>query len=396
MSNYLEGSLKLEEWQEKLMTKKIAIFTWLHNGNYGSVLQAFALQRFLIDHEFNAINFDYDASLKTKLINWWKNKNSPNLFLKKIVDAKGKRSYPRPELFEKREKKFFDFKKENMQLTNLYRTPKEVADAAKEYEIFICGSDQIWSPALMNPVYYLDLVPDTSVKVAYAPSFGVIKMPDAKKRQISGYLKTFKYLSVREKQGQALVKELINKDIPVQVDPTMLISREMWAKYAGKRLIEGRYIFCYLLTPNPAYIEAVKKLSRRRGIPVVIVPTSKGPFKTGFSEHVDVGPLDWVNYIHNAELVCTDSFHGCIFSAIFEKDFILFKRFSDADKNSENSRIYTLTELLGVEHRLIDINNMDSLDNLKPINFDYIRETIERESEKSRKWLLDILEKECG
>ncbi|MDO5416768.1 MAG: polysaccharide pyruvyl transferase family protein [Lachnospiraceae bacterium] len=375
--------------------KRIAKFTWLHNGNYGSTLQALALQRFLRDNEFDIIDIDYDASLKTKLLNWIKCKNSPKLFLGKFEEAKGRKAYSHPERFVERARRFDEFKKKNMKLSKLYRSPQELKVAVSDYDIFICGSDQIWSPALMNPVYYLDSVPNDKVKIAYAPSFGVIRTTEAKKRKIAGYLRSFKYLSVRETQGQELVKELIKREVPVQVDPTMLISKSQWAEYAGIPLKNEKYIFCYLLTPNPVYIKAVKKISKERGLPVIIIPTSKGPFETGFEEHVDAGPSEWLNYIQNADLICTDSFHGCIFSSIFEREFLLFKRFKDSDKKSENSRVYTLTKLLGVEDRLIDANNIDSLKELNPIDFEYLKNTIGFEAEKSGEWLLNILKTEC-
>lgn len=101
------------------MMKKIAIFTWLHNGNYGSILQAFALQKFLRNQGYDVVDFDYNASIKTKLINWWKNKNSPKLFLKKISEAKEKRAYSHPELFEIREKKISKIFKRKYELNQV-------------------------------------------------------------------------------------------------------------------------------------------------------------------------------------------------------------------------------------------------------------------------------------
>ena len=122
----------------------------------------------------------------------------------------------------------------------------------------------------------------------------------------------------------------------------------------------------------------------------------EGPFDTGFKEMVDAGPQEWLNLIQNAECVCTDSFHGCIFSSIFNKEFILFKRFQDTDKKSENSRVYNLVKLLQEEDRLIDEKNIDSIYELKEINFDKINQIVMREAEKSGKWLLDALDNVMG
>ena len=73
------------------MSRKIAKLTWLNNGNYGSVLQALALQKYLVNNGYDVTDLDYNASLKTKLLNWLVNKNSPKLFLGKYKEAKRKR-----------------------------------------------------------------------------------------------------------------------------------------------------------------------------------------------------------------------------------------------------------------------------------------------------------------
>lgn len=377
------------------MKKKIAKFTWLHNGNYGSLLQAVALQKFLTAHGYDVTDVDYAASLMTKLLNWWKNKNSPMLFVQKFNEATRKRRCPHLELFSQREKKMDEFRRKHLKLTPLCQTPKEVKEAATNFDIFICGSDQIWSPALMNPVYFLDSVPNNKVKIAYAPSFGVTETTERKKKQISKYLKAFDYLSVRELEGQKLIHTLIGQEVPIQVDPTMLITKEQWEALAGTPLETKPYIFCYLLTPNSHYIQAVQRFARKKRLPVILIPTAKGPFDTGFEERVAAGPTEWLNYIENASYVCTDSFHGCIFSAIFEKDFVLFKRFSDKSKTSENSRVYTLSQLLGIEGRLLGQDQLKDFDQLPPLDFERIRSVIEHKAKSSAEWLLKILETEC-
>lgn len=374
---------------------KIAKLTWLHNGNYGSTLQALALQKFLKDNYFDVVDINYNASTKTKLINWVENRNSPELFIRKFQERKAKMQFAYPELFIEREKKFKLFQESNMTLSSLYRTPHEVKNVSNDYDIFICGSDQIWSPALMNPVFYLDCIPKNKVKIAYAPSFGVLNLSKYKKKRIAKFLESFNYISVRETQGQQLVKEIINKEVPVQVDPTMLLSKTKWSEYTGERIEKDKYIFCYLLKSNSLYIEAVRRISIELNIKVIIVPTIKGPFQTGFNEYIDIGPSEWLNYIQNAEIVYTDSYHGGIFSAVFEKEFFLFKRFSDNDYKSENSRVYTLIKLLGVEERLIDSDNIHLMKGLDAINYTCVKSRIEKEANRSGEWILDILKAEC-
>lgn len=374
------------------MNKKIAKLTWLNNGNYGSVLQALALQKYLTNNGYDVTDLDYNASIKTKLKNWLVNKNSPKLFLGKYKEAKRRKEYKEPKKFEIRGQRFTEFKNKNMKTSNVCRNPEEIKREAENYDVFICGSDQIWSPALMNPVFYFSFLGKDRCKIAYAPSFGVVDTTEEKKRKISKYLKEFDYISVREPQGQKIVKEIIGKDVPVVIDPTLLVNKNDWENYTGERLIKDKYIFCYLLTPNPVYIDAIKKFAEFKKLKVVIVPTSKGPFETGFEEYVDAGPEQWLNFIQNAEYVCTDSFHGCIFSSIFNREFILFKRFQDTDKKSENSRVYNLVRLLQEEERLIDEKNIDSIYDLEKIDFNKINQIIVEEAEKSGEWLIHALE----
>ena len=373
---------------------KVAKMTWLYNGNYGSVLQALALQKFLENNGVDIIDLNYNASAPTKLINWFVNRNSVELMLGKIKEAKSNKNICTDERFKIRANRFTEFKNKNIKMTKLCRTNSQLKEIAEKYDVFICGSDQIWSPALLNPMFYLSFVDEKKKKISYAPSFGVIETSKFKKKKIAKLLKRFDDISVRETQGQELVKELIGKGVTVQVDPTMLLKKMQWEEYTDKEALEKeKYIFCYLLTPNEEYIESVRKFAEKKGYKVVIVPTIKGPFNTGFEEIPEAGPSEWLNLIKNAEYVFTDSFHGCIFSTIFEKEVFLFKRFSDDSKKSENSRIYTLTKWLGIEDHLIDKNNIKDIYYLNIINYERVNKLVEEKASESAKWLMDTLKK---
>ena len=373
---------------------KIAKLTWLHNGNYGSVLQALALQEFLQKRGYNIIDINYKASIPTKLLNYIMNRNSPKLLIGKIKEFKRKKECKNPEKFILRYKRFEEFKNKNMNLTPLYKTPKELKKIKDDYDIFICGSDQIWSPALMNPIFYLSFVDRQKIKISYAPSFGVMNTTETKKRKIKKLLKNFKYISIREERGQAFISELLEENVPIVVDPTMLINMDEWNHYVCKEpLVKEKYIFLYLLTPNKIYIENVKKFAEKKGLKVVVVPTIKGPFETKFIEIPEAGPSEWLNLIKNSQYVFTDSFHGCIFAAIFHKEMVLYKRFSDRQKDSENSRIYTLTKFLDIEERLIDQSNLETIYEFKTIDFKNIDSIILKKANESGNWLINAIEK---
>ena len=272
------------------------------------------------------------------------------------------------------------------------RNYNQLSEVSAKYDIFICGSDQIWSPALLNPVFYFSFLPDEKAKIAYAPSFGVTNVSNRKKSIITSYLKKFDYISIRENEGQRLIKKLIGINVPVLIDPTLLLTKNDWSKFIDSNFKKKRkYIFCYMLTENETYIEKIKEFSKKMKLDVVITPTDKGPFNTGFKEIVDAGPSEWLTLLKNSDYVFTDSFHGCIFSLIFHKNFVLFKRFSDKKKSSENSRIYTLAKTFDFEPRIIDYSNLDSIYKLNPLDYKIIDEKIKKEADIAKNWLLSSI-----
>lgn len=377
------------------MEKKIARMTWLHNGNYGSILQAYALQRFLLDAGYDVTDLDYCPTAGVRLANWIQSGNSPSLFLGKFREAAARRACPYPEAFRQRAEAFRRFRRDYLRLSPPLKNPGELKREAASYDLFLCGSDQIWSPALLNPVYYLDFVPRGKTRIAYAPSFGVTRVPAGKRRKMAAWMERFDYLSAREPQGRELIRRLTGRDAPVLTDPAMLPDREEWLRLAGQAPRREPYILCYLLTPNRAYTEAVRDYAGYRGLPVVLIPGVRGPFGTGFEEKASLGPEQWLGYIAHARAVCTDSFHAALFSALFRKEWILFRRFSDRDPGSENSRVYHLTRMLGARERLLGPEDLDRIRSLPDPDFGRMEQAVRREAEKSGAWLLDILKHEC-
>lgn len=372
--------------------KKIAIMTWLYNGNYGTVLQAYALHTFVKNAGYDVENINYKSSLKTKLKNWIVNKNSPALFVGKF---KEKFSKTDSVANEKRNENFSDFLKSNIKLTELASSPDELLKFGNNYDAFICGSDQIWSPYLMNPPYFLSFVPDKKPKIAYAPSFGVTSTSAKKEKMICDFVKRFDYVSIREKQGSDFLKRITGRDYPVMVDPTMLLERKDWEKCIGDRIEKEKYIFCYMLTYNQKYVNAVKEYADKNKLKVILIKKDIGFENTGFTIVEDAGPQQWLNYIKYAENVFTDSFHGAIFSIIYHKEFVLFKRFSDKSGASQNSRIYTLTEMLNIKDRIVDEASLDKIGNMSAVDFEKTDCIMQTNAKKSGDWLLDALEKVC-
>ncbi|MBU5486781.1 polysaccharide pyruvyl transferase family protein [Clostridium sp. MSJ-8] len=370
---------------------KIATMTWIYNGNYGTVLQAYALQKMLNDKGYETNLINYRASTKSKIKNFFKSKNSYSLFIQKAKSVIFKSKSNSSIDYKLRNKRFMDFLNNECSLTKLYSNPEDLKELNDIYDVFICGSDQIWSPNFFNEIFYLSYVDENRKKIAYAPSFGVSSITNKKKNKIKALLERFDYISVREKQGADIVKELTNKNVEVVLDPTLLLSEEQWEKVAISPNIEEPYILCYFLSDNDFYYKTVEKLEEETGYKVISIPVTADSYNTMYDKYPAAGPQEFLGLIKNAALVCTDSFHGSIFSINFKRDFYVFKRFSDDSISSQNSRIYNILNLLQANDRLFEEGKKITREGIKITNYNEIYDKLLAVREKSIKWLIDKL-----
>lgn len=371
---------------------KIGILTWLYNGNYGSILQAYALQKYLSLSGYEVEDINYRPTMKTKLINLIQNKNSLALFIEKYEFYKARKACKNQMELSEKNNRFALFRNKYMSLSKEYNTPKSISEINGMYDVYICGSDQIWSPALMNPVYYFDFLKEEYKTIAYAPSFGVSVIPQNKRNRIRDYLNSFEYISVREQQGSEIVSELTGKKAITVLDPTLLLTVKDWDDIAAERIVHDEYILCYFLTYNKMYFEAITKMADRLGKKIIVIPTMKETYEIPYQKVINAGPREWISLVKHASIVCTDSFHGCVFSVLYQKDFFVFKRFSDAKKKSQNSRIYHFLNMLGIENQIVnDVKNFDR-SRIGINNYNQVYEKLEYEKKKSMKWLLSAIE----
>ena len=349
--------------------KRIGLMTFLHNENYGSILQAWALQETLRGMGFDAVHIDYAPSKAEKVRNLLLSGNSPRL----ILEGMRKRSAT-----GKMRGGFDAFRKENIRTEGPCHDHGALKQAAGKYDVLVCGSDQIWSPVWLNPAYFLDFA--KGPKISYAPSLGVQTLPEKRKqRKMARLLKGFGAVSVRESEGAALLKQMAGIEAAVMPDPVILPGRDAWMQLcAGVEVPQEKYILTYFIGDSPVYWARVKQEAECRGAKVLVIPRTEGARNAGYPMAEDVPPQKWLALIAGADLLVTDSFHGATFAAILNKACTILRRYREDDPESKNSRIDQLLRNL----------NVASLENPDWVQ---VNESLSIQAEKGKKWLLDAI-----
>lgn len=382
MTEILNHSTLMVRWYRM---KKVAIITWYHYPNFGTALQVTALSYIVekMGYQPEVIQYIPHGKLFTRGIY-----KRPSFLYKKIINKVNNRNVIRDESCNVA---FSNFLNKHIKLTRPCRTASELFTLNSEFDAFICGSDQIWAPTVFNSKYFLDFVQQSSKMISYAPSIGLSVIEDMYVRnRMREHISRFNHLSIREEQGRNLIKELCGKEAIVVLDPTLLLTPDEWDFMASNQVESSPYMLCYFLGANKRPWEYVEILSKKTGLSVKVIPIFKQDLRRGYQVISGMGPAEFLGLIKNAALVCTDSFHGTVFSILYERPFFTFERFSNKDSNSQNSRIYNILKIVGLEDRLIkgkaEIRN-------NPFNCDFTepKRRLEIEKKKSLQFLENAL-----
>lgn len=378
---------------------KIGLMTWHTYENYGTFLQWYALTKVMVDLGLDVTSIDYiprrtppesiHPSKISSLFIYYKNR-----IINRIT--KGKLILP----FDITEKHalFQEFKEQSIfKFTNKCETASELFALNKDFDYFVCGSDQIWSPLCFDPHYFLDFVDDRNKKIAYAPSLGVNRINNELiKKNMSYLIEQFKYLSVREDAGREIIKDICKVDIPVVLDPTLLLSVDDWNDIANDEYkISEKYILCYFLGNKKRYWKDVVTLAQKEKLKLVILPVYKRDYKRTGDILRDVGPKEFLSLIKNATFICTDSYHCSIFSFLYQKNFALYKRFNKNERLNQNSRIDCFVTKFSLKNKVVSNSNtlkkiyydissysFNDLFDEKSKSMNYLKKTIFTEKEK--------------
>ncbi|MBR0512645.1 MAG: polysaccharide pyruvyl transferase family protein [Clostridia bacterium] len=316
---------------------KVGVITFLHNDNYGSSLQAYALQRTIRDMGHDCEHLDYLPDSREKIRNMLHSGND----MKLILDGIRKRSVKAGQQGARVKSSAIPaFYEKCMQLSSVCHNQAELQAAAEKYDVLVCGSDQIWNPVWLNPAYFLTFAPEGKRKIAYAASLGISRLPaEAKIQKIRKWTEGFDAVSVREKEGAALLKKMTGLEAEVMPDPVCLLSREEWAEAAASAPEGEPYLLCYFIGENDAYWDQVRHLELQTGLRVLVMPVTAGSYQSGFQLLDGAGPEEFLGAVKNAAMLCTDSFHGLAFGTIFGVKTELIRRYREDDPESKNSRV---------------------------------------------------------
>ena len=319
---------------------KIAKLTLDGYFNYGNVLQNYALQEVL--SKFGEVDSLWHMPDNFALRIWhkWGGKE----YIKFALNWKGFRNklfsdshgmeIVRQGIIKAWCDRFINYKQSEGMLSQL----------VDEYDFFVVGSDQVWNPHFsVLEDCFLTFAPQAK-RIAYAASISCPSIPVEKQALYKEGFVGMAYISMREQQGAEMVKAFSGREVPILVDPTLLLLPDDWRKvsrppawYHGKD-----YILTYFLGKRP---EITRQLEHETGLKVVNL------LDETVYEHYVTGPDEFIWAIEHAKLVYTDSFHGTVFSILFNTPFVVCDRVGSEAMEKMGSRIDTLLGYFGMEMR---------------------------------------------
>ena len=360
--------------------------------NYGGVLQFLALQKVLLNmgHECEILKCKDDTVLCKRPTSWWKTLAWRILNPFFSIQSKKNNNILSSVLYNRRVR-VDEYRKRNfVKIVDL-----DDIDI-NTYNAVICGSDQIWNPARARKRAFLTFVPDNIRKIIYAASMGCEEMTDYQKKCFKPVIERLDYISVREKSAKEILDTFVeHKDISVQLDPTLLLTKKDWelvVNYDFENNPSGKkYILCYFLGAYSDKKEYLLEFARQKSLIVVNVPYASGESidseEFGDLSYIDATPDEFLGLIKNAEYVFTDSFHACVFSIIFNRQFYVYKR---DGRSQMMGRIYTLLDYYNIENRIVDDQNDIFI--TERINYDGLDKKIEQKRLESMNFLRNAIE----
>lgn len=379
---------------------KIGILTQPLHANYGGLLQNFALQQVLIraGHEVNTIDWDVVKGIHVQMYQ----------IKMRILSILFPSKYPKVK-YQPNENEQYIIRRNTNYFISSYISHTKVVHSRKEFELqslkdnynaYVVGSDQCWRPSynMFLSSMFLDFAKYQNVKrIAYAASFGTDQW-EFTPQQIAictPLVQLFDLVTVREDSGMKLCKKYFGVDAIHVLDPTMLLTKEDYISLikVEKEPQSAGSLFNYILDPDvkkSAFIQRVADVKGLRSFQVLpkyqAEIRTKEDVKKRIEDCIFPRVTTWLRAFMDAEMTIVDSFHGMVFSIIFNKPFWVI-----GNASRGMSRFTSLLKVFSLEDRLLDVNNLKNIDVSKPINWESINGILEEKRIECKALLLNKL-----
>lgn len=332
-----------------MKTKKAAVITLTGYDNYGNKLQNYALQRTLaaLGCQVTTLRLDKPETPEGKAE---RKIRGVRPALKKMT-VHGILALAN--LVKRRAKHFKAFSANHIMESEFSIAPGRIpADLGDRYDYFVIGSDQIWNPHYgYAPDMIFAAFSAAEKRIAYAPSFGVTQLTDAAATAYQKGIAGIPWLSVREEAGADIIFRLTGQTVPVLADPTMLLTREQWLTLAKppKGKPKGPYMLTYCLGSIPEPVRnRLKMICASRRLELVNILSIRDFRLYG------TDPAGFIDLIHTAECLVTDSFHGAVFAILMHTPFVICRRNGSGASAAMYSRLESLLSKFHFEGRQWD------------------------------------------
>ena len=319
---------------------RTATVTWITYRNFGTYLQAYALQQVVksLGYENRILDdrrFVLSSPLRT-FLGRWKRRLLGQPTMPANIAA------------------YRDFRERNLQVDERWT---DYAELNRCYDLFLCGSDQI----------------------------------DSYRRETKPLLDRFSAIAVREASAARAMSEYVDKEVRTVADPTLLLTAAEWEQVADPvENADSPYLLCYFLSPNAWYMDYARTEACRLGMPLKVF-YNRSEYRKYGDERLSAGPGEFLTYIRKAARVFTDSFHASIFSILFHKDFVTFKRFEDGGERDQNARLADLFARLGLSSRFVGQDRLAEAAGLAVPDYTAVDGRLSRLREESMDYLSGAL-----
>lgn len=336
--------------------KSIGIITIHKINNYGSVLQAYALQKACEELGYRTEIIDYKFPNEYHVRNRYHTQidtqpNEPR-WIKMLYALDLIRQHKGISTFVS---KFQHLSKVE------YHSPDELKQNPPIYDIYLTGSDQLWNPRHCggDPAFLLHFAPENALKISYAASMCTDSLPTELMDMYCSFLKKYQFISVREQSSVEFIKRLVGKDVYNVLDPTLLLNCNQWNEIASKkRIIKKKYVLCYFLNYTfnafPYVDQLANYIQQQTGYEIVRV--ARPPHRLGFVHtryEVGASPEEFLALIRDSEMVLTTSFHGTAFAVNYGKPLFTIVQ----NKTASDSRQVSLMHNLGLDDQILSLND---------------------------------------